>query len=336
MTNKKLLTLILSALLASLLLGACGTNTPPQQETDLPPMRIGYSPWASYSLAYIAQEKRFFEQEGVEVEIVAGTYDGTAVDFASKKLDANMTVLSDCIAQAAAGIPLQVVWVFDNSAGGDVVVGSGALTGPEDLRGKRIGVAYGSFGHIFVIEGLAVFGLTQDDVTIVNVLPENVPAALAADEIDAGHTWEPYLSEALDNGNKVLFSSADTPGIIADVLVFQSSVIEERPGDVQAVVRALVQADAFWRENAEEGNTITAQAMGVPPEEMPAILSGIRIFSVSDNLTAFDPAGQGPESLYQSGRIISDLFVANEIISQAPDLESVLNPSFAQALSSGS
>jgi NitT/TauT family transport system substrate-binding protein len=224
------------------------------------------------------------------------------------------------------------VWIFDNSAGGDVVIGTEAIAQPADLRGKRVGFSYGTFSHLFVLRGLANYGLNPEDVMVVNLPQADIPAAMANGEIDAGHTIDPYLAEALDDGAHVLFSSAETPGIIADSLVFQSGVVEERPDDVQAVVRAIAHATTWWQENAEEGNTIVAEAMGIPSEDMAAIMSGVRIFGIENNLVALDPNTQGPESLYESGRFASTLFAEREIIEQSPDLNALINPAFVQAL----
>lgn len=330
MLTMKRLTIISTLLLVGMLFSACGSNA--TSNSAFPTLRIGINPWVGYGILNIAVEQGFFEQEGITVELVNSTYDDGAVDFAMKRLDGNSMVFSDSIAQAAAGIPLQVVWVFDNSAGGDVVVGTEAVAGPADLRGKRIGFSYGTFSQLFVLSGLANYGLNPEDVTVVNLPQADIPAALANGTIDAGHTVDPYLSEALNNGGHVLFSSAETPGVIVDALVFQAEVIEDRPDDVQAVVRAVANATNWWQANADEGNTIIAQAMEIPAQDMAAILSGVQIFGVENNLVALDPATQGSESIYESARFASRLFTESDIIEQSPDVETLINPAFVQAL----
>jgi NitT/TauT family transport system substrate-binding protein len=317
-------------LIAGLLLTACGSRL--ASESAFPTLRIGFNPWVGYGPLYIAEEKGFFEQEGITVELVNANYDEGAVNFAMKQLDGNSMVFSDSIAQAAAGVPVQAVWIFDNSAGGDVVVGSAAIEEPADLRGLRVGFSYGTFSHLFVLRGLANYGLNSEDVTVVNLPQADIPAALARGEIDAGHTVDPYLSEALTQGGHVLFSSAETPGVIVDALVFQAEVIEERPDDVQAVVHAIANATDWWQENLEEGNTVVAAATGIPSEDMAAIMSGVQIFGIEQNRVALDPATQGSESIYESAQFASTLFTESEIIEQAPDLNALINPAFVQAL----
>src|SRR5207248_11312063 len=112
------------------------------------------------------------------------------------------------------------VWLLDESKGGDVLVGNSSIQSPADLKGKRIALSYGTFGHVFVLTGLAKYGLSRADVTIVNLAGESVPDALAAGKIDAGHTWDPFLGQALKNGAYAIFTSSDTLGIILKPLEF--------------------------------------------------------------------------------------------------------------------
>ncbi len=320
----------LIALLLSI--AACGST---QQATkdDLPPLRLGSGVWPSIGPVDIAMAKGFFAQAGVEVEIVYyDNYDQSVSDLASRKLDGNLTVYSDGIAQVAAGIPVQLIWVLDNSNGTDVMVGSSAVTSLDALKGKRIGMSFGSFSQLFVMSELRERGFQDNDFTLLNVEPEDVPRALAAGEIDAGHTWDPFLSEVLAAGGTTLFTSADAPGVIVDTLFFQKSVIEERPQDVQAFLQAFVDAQEWWAENPDDGNQIVAQAQGIGVEDLLAFQMGLRAFSLEDNRQAFDPNNTSEISVYQSGQLAIDLFLEFGVIEEAPDLDEIINPSFLQAV----
>src|SRR4051794_6359197 len=105
-------------LLAGLILSACGATTA-AVPTATTPIRIGTNAWSGYGAIYIAASKGLFTQSGLTVELVNyPTYDQAAADFAAKRLDANLAVMSDAIAEAAAGIPVQMIWETDNSNGG--------------------------------------------------------------------------------------------------------------------------------------------------------------------------------------------------------------------------
>src|SRR5258706_2630146 len=125
MNYRKLFGLMAVAALAGLFVSACSTEQMPSTEmmASREPLRIGLGSWAGFGAAYIADAKGFFKEAGVDVEIVKfDTYDKAAADFAGKRTDGSLMVLSDAVNQSAAGIPLQVVWVLDSSNGADVVV----------------------------------------------------------------------------------------------------------------------------------------------------------------------------------------------------------------------
>ncbi|HLY28841.1 MAG TPA: ABC transporter substrate-binding protein [Aggregatilineales bacterium] len=318
-------------LMGGVALSACSSVAPAPQPTPSP-IRIGVSPWVGFAPLYIARDKGFFAKEGVAVDVVNfDTYDEANTTLASRGIEGNVTVLSDTVAQAAAKVAVQDVWVFDESQGDDVLVGNDSIKSPSDLKGKRVAFSYGTFGQVFVLTALAKYGLSRSDVTVVNLPGENVPDALASGKIDAGHTWDPFLGQALKNGAHTVLTSKDTPGIIVDVLVFRTDVTTNRANDVKAVVRALLNADEYWKQNPDEGNKIVAKAMGVAPGDIPAILTGDRIYSLADVQAAFDP--NGAQSIYQSAKTISDFFVKEQVIKQAPDFQALINPTFVQAVS---
>lgn len=329
--NKLFVPTLSLALIVVLILGACSSPAP-TPKPDLPAIRIGINQWVGWGALFIARDKGFFAAEGAKVELVnldSSNAGNTA--FATKQVDANTTTLSDTLAQASAKIPLQVVWIFDTSMGADVFVANSTIQSPADLKGKRIGLSYGTFGHIFVLSGLAKYGISRSDVTIVDVAGEDVPQALAAGKIDAGHTWDPHLAEALKNGAHVMFTSADTPGIINDVLEFRTDMLQNRPDDVKAIFRAIQDASDYWAKNPDDGNQIVGKAIGVAASDMPALLKTDHIWTLAENQAALDP--NNPQSLTKMVKTISDFFISEKVITQAPDAQTVLNGTFAQALS---
>jgi NitT/TauT family transport system substrate-binding protein len=329
--NRTSIQTICIGLIVALILSACGSSAPVAQR-ELSPIRIGTNQWVGWGALYIAQAKGFFAKEGVKVELVPfdSNNAGNAA-FATKQLDATTTILSDSVAQAAAKIQVQVVWIFDESQGGDVLVGNSAIHSPSELKGKRIGLSYGTFGHIFVLAGLAKYGINRDDITIVNISGEDVPQALAEGKIDAGHTWDPYLNDALKNGSHAIFTSADTPGIINDVLEFQTNTLQNRPDDVKAIFRAMQDASAYWAANPFEANEIVAKAVNAAPSDIPALRQTVHIFSLAEVQTALDPTAS--KSLYKTVQTISNFFVNEKVINHAPDAQTLLNATFAQTLS---
>ena len=116
---------------------------------------------------------------------------------------------SPIAAAASQGLDIQLFWILDEIADAEQLVartGSG-VRGVADLRGKRIAVPFVSTAHYQLIAALAEAGLTQADVTILNMRPPEIAAAWERGDIDATFIWDPVLAKVKGNG-KVIDSAA--------------------------------------------------------------------------------------------------------------------------------
>jgi NitT/TauT family transport system substrate-binding protein len=305
-------------------------EAPAQASRDT--LTVGVDPWPGFGILYIAEARGFFQEQGIDVQLVP--FDAsfqTTQAFAEKRIDGGVSTLSDAIALAAAGVPLRVVWLTDQSIGGDVLV-SNYVERLTDLRGKRIGMAYGTFGQVFTLALLKQAGLQASDFTMISLDPSEVPDALAAGVIDAGHTYAPFTQQAVEQGAFVLGSSAELPGMVIDVIAFQQQSIEADPDRIQRFVQALSAAQVWWAANPEEGNALVGERIGLSPDEMRDSMTLLRLYSASENSTAMDPAYQESGSAFVSGKITVEIFMETGLIKEAVDVQAILDPSFVQSL----
>lgn len=301
-----------------------------QQEQKKEPLKISLNVWPGYAYAFIAKEKGFFEDNGVEVDLMLSEDYSESLGIYSKgKSDAIFEVYSDAIFQVAEQkIPSKVVYVVDYSYSGDVIIGKSELKSVSDLKGKRIGIGGpNSFSHMFVLLALQSNNLTESDVYFVDVPAEKVLEYLEADKIDAGHTWEPTYSQALAKGYVKIAKAGDYPGSITDVLVFNSGVINSRRSDVQAVVNSLVQARKFVASNRKEALEIMAKAEGVSLQDMESGIDAIVLLDLDENRYAMKKNGE-ISSLYSSGQFISNFYLDRGQISIMPVLDNIIDSSF--------
>jgi NitT/TauT family transport system substrate-binding protein len=316
---------LLLVITSLLLVGAC-TSAEAKPSANRPPLKVAWSPWPGYYPMVIASEKGLFAKHGVAVEpVFYNIYTSQSPDFQTGKLDGVLLVLTDAlILDAKSPDKAHVVTVVDNSDGADVVVALPEITTVADLRGKQIGATLSSFGELLIRRMLETNGLEPDEVTLVNMNPEDVPKSMP-NLIQAGATYAPFTAEATAKGYRVLYTSAETPGLISDVLLFTTSVIKERPDDVRAFIAAWFEAVAYWQANQAEANALIAKATGLKPEEISA--EGVKILNLEDNLQAFTP-GSDTTSLYFSAQISVDFLISSGILNNAPDPKRLLDPSF--------
>jgi len=301
------------------LISACGAPA-----VEHPPLKLGWSLWPGWYPLVIAQEKGFFEKHGVEVELsFYPLYGQTLAELDSGKVDAGALVVGDALPLATDG-KTKIVLITDNSSGGDSILVPADISSPAELRGKRIGVGLGTFGEVLVREMLKRNNILIGDVTLVDVPPEKLPDALGK-TVDAGHTYEPFTTQAIQGGYHAIFSSAETPGLIPDVFVFRSSVAAERPEDVRAFIAAFFEAQEWWLANPDEGAALIAQATGLTPADIST--DGLKLFNRNDNVNAFKP-GEDTTSLFFTTQLYTDFQILTGRLNSAPDLNQMLDASF--------
>ncbi len=308
------------------------------------PIKLGLNVWPPDFLPFIAQEKGFFEKNNVNVQLtLVPDYLQMIDGYYTGQFDGLIGVYTDLIYQNSQGTDSKVVFAVDYSDTADAIVGK--HTGNDttvnstnftlaDVRGKKIGVqGINTFSHLFILQALEKAGLNEGDVEFVDVPAQNVTQALEKGEIVAGHTYEPYTSEALRKGNKVLFTAGSIPGIITDVLGFHSDVVEQRHQDIQAIVKSLIEAEDYYRANKADALKIMSAKSGIGESDIVSGFNGIRLLSLSDNFnTAMNSKSNQTASLYVTGNEIADFFVKRGQISDLPDMIKIVDPTFVEAL----
>lgn len=300
-------------------LTACAGATP------RPPLTVSWTVWPGYYPLAIAQHQGLFAKHGISVKIdVYDAYTTAYTDYASGKLDGSEMVLGDLLLLLNKR-DSRAVMLTDSSEGGDQVIATNAIHTVADLKGKRIGVHLGTFGELFVRKMLAANGLALSDVTLVNINPEDIPAAFP-NKIDAGHSFEPFTSQAVAKGGHVVFTSAETPGLIPNVFAFSDQVVQQRPDDIRAFVAAWFEAVDWMNAHHDEVPAAVAQVTGLKPDNI-WMDGGDRVYTRAESRAAMKP-GTDYASLYFTGEEYVKFLTVTGSLTRAPDLAKLIDPSF--------
>lgn len=192
------------------------------------------------------------------------------------------------------GKKLRYILAVDNSNGGDGVVSQKDIAGVGDLKGRTVAFEEGSVSQFFINALLRREGLSQSDVKMVNMTATDAGVAFTANRVDAAVTWEPHLSQgaATDHG-KILVSSAETPGLIVDVVAVLDSTAVAHEAELKGFVRAWQRALDFIQSNPDEAYQIMADGVGgwlEDPNEFKAAASGIEYLGIDRNAEMFGTA----------------------------------------------
>jgi NitT/TauT family transport system substrate-binding protein len=302
------------------------------QNTKIP-IKLGITLWVPNFLAYIAQEKGYFKKNNVEVNMtLLQNYNNVINNYSNGEFDGIFTVYSDAIIQHSTGIDTKVVYNVDSSFKADAIVGKG--NNLSDVKGKKIGVdGINSFSHFFVLKSLENAGLEEGDVQFVNVPAQNTTQALQKDQIFAGHTYAPFLSDALKKGYKILSTGATIPGIITNVMAFHSSIVEQRPQDLQNIIRSMDEAKADYDKNKGQDVAIMSLKSGLSKAEIIEGMENAKIFDLNYNhQTSMNKNLNQTSSLYISGNYIAKFYAERGVISEYPNIDEIVDSKFVDAL----
>lgn len=85
----------------------------------------------------------------------------------------------------------------------------------KDLKGKSVGVPFGSSAHGFLLNAVQSVGLSPSSVKFVNLVPAALQAAFNGGKVDAISIWNPQAAVDIEAGNRVLLKG--TPPLDPDV-----------------------------------------------------------------------------------------------------------------------
>lgn len=302
-------------------------------ETDTAPIRIAFSPWIGNAPLVLASAE-FMKNNDVPVQLVLTDNTTRAEEmYVNGLVDGLSSIYTNTIFQNSEGVNSKLVWIFDYSGAADAILGPQNTT-IADLKGKKIGLeGINTFSHIFVLQALAEEGLSENDVQFEDISGQGILEALKSEQIDAGHTWGPTKFAALQNGYKVLATAEDVLGVITDVLIFNSRVVDSRPGDIQAIVNSINQGKEYLDSSREESSLLLSNYFNMSLQEVQDGFEGIQILGLEDNVDAMNKSlDSGMTSLYHSGHVIAEYLLERGQIRQMPNFDEIIDPKFVNKI----
>ena len=294
------------------------------------PLKIGYSDWPGWVAWEVAIEKEWFKEEGVDVQFEWFDYVASMDAFAAGQLDAVPMTNGDALVTGSTGAKNVMILINDYSNGNDMVVARPGIDSVKDLKGKKIGVEIGFVGHLLLLNALEKNGLSEADVELVNVPTNETPQVLASGDVDAIVAWQPNSGMALNlvPGSKRIYSSADEPGLIYDVLAVSPQSLAANPDEWKKVIKVWYRVVDYFNDpkTKDDAIAIMASRVGLNPTEYKNFVDGTKILSKKE-AKKFFVKKEGFKSLYGSSKISDDFNVANGVYSKAQNIDEYIDSS---------
>ena len=221
---------------------------------------VGYVPDIQFAPLYVAIEKGFYQDEGLDVSLDYSMENDNTVLVGTGNLSFAIVSGEQVLLARAQQLPVVYVmsWYHQYPVGIAAKTSAGIKT-VADLRGKKIGLPglYGT-SYIGAMALLDSAGLTSKDVTLDSI-GYNQVAALMADKEDAVviYTTNEPLQLAKQGVDYTLLKTSDAVELVANGLITNEKTLQENPELVRKMVRATLKGIQYARENPDEAFQIS-------------------------------------------------------------------------------
>lgn len=303
-------------------------------------IKVGVSPVMSTAGVFIAHEKGYFKEAGLEVELLTFDSSGAAMTplLGKGELDVGAgNISSGLITAINEGVAIKLVADKGHSPAGVGYMGlmvrtdhikSGRYKDLKDLKGFKVGfTSLGGVSQQILFEKfLAQANLKASDVQYLKLSYPEMNVALEKKEIDATIQLEPFISQAENRGfaKKVADASEVYPGQQSGVLIYSAN-FAKREKEATAFMAA-------YLKGVRDYNNAFAEKKSVNREETIALLD--RYFKIQpvDLWKVIGPVGLNPNGFLNSELLKNDLnwYLEKNYIKKAPPIEQLVDNSFAE------
>ncbi len=280
-------------LILSVMIGLLACSEQPREIKLVGNKWLGYQPlYIGHVLAAADRRAEAENTRASDIAALSEDYDITMLSsttsamriLANGEVDGAFLTLDEAIKFSAdTGIELCIPLVIDYSFGGDALV---FAMGADRRVGRKLRVGHESsaLGAYMLRRAIDFLGWSMDEIEPVLVEPIDHVMTFQRGDIDAVITFEPYLSELIDLGGEVRFSSRDIPQEIIDVLVVRRQVWGRHRA------RFVSLAEVVWPYGLDavvKGSPVILAMLesntGLNQRTLSNALQGIRFVSVDEN-----------------------------------------------------
>ena len=289
-------------------------------------VRIGFQTGDINTLLMYATQTGQFAKNGVEVKLTPFPAGPAMLPaLAAGEIDLAWMGEFPAVTGFSNGMPIEILMMerLDFTNVRLVANPAAGIQTVADLKGKKVAVSVGSTSHNHLLRALSQAGLKQDEVTIVNLAPANMPPAYVAGQVDAALTWEPNVGLMEKAGARPIATTRSLGMITGGIWVARQAFTKDNPATVQAFLKTWRDAQKVYAANPGEVRQYEAKRVGQSPQEFDALIARQTAShpSFEQLLTAdfMGPPGKELDSrLMKHLQSIGAFLVAEKRISAAP------------------
>jgi ABC-type nitrate/sulfonate/bicarbonate transport system substrate-binding protein len=242
-------------------------------------LTIAVAPIPMSAPIYVAADRGYFRQEGLDVSIepYAVGKDALAAVLSGKADLATVAETPVMFAVMGGGQLFVIATICDSEKDLAIVARKDrGISQPADLKGKMIGVTPGTTADFFLESFFDFHNVPKKSTKTIPLKPAEMLPALSVGRVDAVATWEPVIGNArAELGEKVQTYYAT--GFYRETwnIVAAPDLVKKRPEVVKKMLRALVSAERFIVEQPVEAREMVASSLRVDKEILAATWSDL-------------------------------------------------------------
>ena len=254
-----------------------------QQNNTAPALRLGYLQNDLHHLpAFVALEKGYFKDEGLEVQ-TAGAFKAGPEEmsaFGARELDIGYVGQAPATAAVLNGVADVKFIAQVNLEGSSIVAGKDSSDeNLFSLAGKTVAIpGHATMQDFLLRKALAKNNIKISELKIIVLKPPEMLQALNLKNIDAFIAWEPYPAQAVNNNTgKIILSSGEIQeNHPCCVLVASAELCAKSPEIIKKTQAVHRRACGYIENNRNEAIEIGSKYTGMDRETVSRALSGIK------------------------------------------------------------
>ena len=306
---------ILTILLTLFAAAGCGQSpAAPQAEKDgVKTIRIAYLP-ITHALPLFAAKELETADSPVKIELIKyGSWPELMDALNTGKVDGASVLAELAVKAKEQGIDVKAAALGHRD--GNAIIVSNDIEKPADLAGKVFAIPHKQSSHKLLLDQLlAQNGLSESDLTVVEMSPPEMPAALATKQIAGYCVAEPFgaKSVVLGNGHELLPAQELWPDSICCLLVFNGDFLAANHELAHKFVQQYKQAGSYLTEHPEAQKKIALKYLKAKD----------KILDLSLQWNSYDDLSIPPKSYDE----LITRMKASHLLTKAPSYEEFVDP----------
>jgi NitT/TauT family transport system substrate-binding protein len=309
---------LVAGLLATVLIGAAactsssdGKDTADGKALDKVTYLTAFGAAGRDAFAYVAQEKGFFKDAGIDVDIQLGKASGENVKqvVAGKAQFSNLDLVGGWILEGTTPEYKDqfrtIAAIHQQSLVAIITLEGSKITTPRDLAGKKIGAATASVNQLLFPAYAQLAGVDPKSVTWVNTQPAQVASLLASGQVDAVSTFlisKGGIEKAAGKKAVVLPYNTYMSDLFGNGIIASNKIISQNPDLCRRMREALMKGLQYTIDHPDEAAAILHKAQ--PTADVAAAKGEITL------MTPYVPApAGGPLGSMDEGRVAKALAI---------------------------